>query len=146
MTALLVTLAFLLVLYQMFGVAIMTAPFFGETPQRDDYISAGMACLTTLPAFAAMIWCGWQHGSRHGLSLIWVSAALLSYEGLHLLAYDSGSSRDPNPHRTPDLTDLFVDVTWLNWGVVVVFGGCSVATHLRRRRARHTEKASHAYS
>ena len=38
------------------------SPFFPDMSGDADYISADMACLTTLPAFATMIWCGWQRG------------------------------------------------------------------------------------
>ena len=143
-TTLLVVLACLLTLYQGFGAAITLAPFFGETPVRDDYISSGMACLTTLPAFAAMIWCGWQRGSRLGLCLIAGPAALMALLGLNWLATSSGSSRDPSPDRAPDPTDLFGDTTLLSWGAVVMFVGVAVATLLMRRRVRHTEKGSAA--
>jgi hypothetical protein len=49
-TAMLVTVAILLMLVNGFGAGIQAASFFGESPSRDDYISAGMACLTSLPA------------------------------------------------------------------------------------------------
>jgi len=143
-TALLVILAALLTLYQTFAAAITLAPFFGETAERDDYISSGMACVTTLPAFAAMIWCGWQRGSRGGLWLIGGQAVLMALLGLNWLSTSSGSSRDPAPDRAPSLGDLFGDLTWLSWGATVVFAGVAVATHLMRRRARHTELGSAA--
>lgn len=142
-TALLVILAFLLTLYQGFGVAITTAPFFGDTPSRDDYISAGTAALTTLPAFAAMIWCGWQRGSRPGLWLIAAPAALMVLVGLNLLATE-GDSRDPHPTRALSLADLFTAMTWLNWGTTILFVAIAVAGHLLRRRVRHTGKGSGA--
>ncbi len=139
-TALLVILAVLLTLYQGFGVAITTAPFFGDQPSRDSYILAGMAALTTLPVFAAMAWCGWQRGSRLGLWLIGAPAALLVLSGLSLLG-TNGDSRDPHPTRALSQADLFGDMTWLNWGTSLLFAGVAVATHLQRRRARHTELA-----
>ena len=142
-TAMLVTVASLLMLVDGFVASIQAASFFGDTPSRDHYISAGMACLTALPAFAAMTWCGWQRGSRHGLWLIGVPAALMALAGLNLLT-TTGDSRDPHPSRTPSLADLFGDLTLLNWGAVVVSAGVAVATHLVRRRARHTEMGSGA--
>ena len=75
LTALLVTLALLLMLADGFGAAIQVAPSFGEMADRDDYVASGMTCLTALPAFAAMIWFGWQRGSRDGLILIGVPAS-----------------------------------------------------------------------
>jgi hypothetical protein len=137
-TAMLVIVASVLMLIQGFGAGIEVASFFGDSPSRDNYISAGMACVTTLPVFAAMIWCGWQRGSRRGLWLIGGPAAVMTLAGLNLLA-TTGDSRDPHPSRTPGPEDLFRDWTLLNWWALVVFVGCAVATHLLRRRARHTE-------
>ena len=142
-TAILVTVAVLLMLVQGFGAGIEVASFFGDSASRDNYISAGLACATILPVFAAMIWCGWQRGSRRGLWLIGGPAAVMALAGLNLLA-TTGDSRDPNPSRTPSLSDLFAGPTWLNWGAFVVFAGAAVATHLLRRRTRHTEKGSAA--
>ena len=67
----------------------------------------------------------------------------MSVAGLNLLA-TTGDSRDPNPDRAPGLGDVFGDLTWLSWGATVVFAGVAVATHLMRRRARHTELGSAA--
>jgi len=143
-TALMVTLALLLMLVDEFNAAMQVAPFFGETAVRDDYIASGMTCLSALPAFAAMIWFGWQRGSRDGLMLIVVPAALMAYLGLHQLGTVSGSSRDPNPSRTADLTDLLGDPTWLNWCAVTLFSLGAIATHQQRRRARRTTRGSAA--
>jgi hypothetical protein len=76
--------------------------------------------------------------------LIVVPAALMAYVGLHQLGYLSGSSQDPNPSRTADLTDLFGDPTWLNWCAVALFSLGAVATHQQRRRARRTNRGSAA--
>jgi hypothetical protein len=140
-TALLIVAAYLLTLIDAFNGAIQLAPFFGETAQRDDYISAGMACLTALPAFAAMLWCGLQRRSQ-ALVVIWVPIAVMMFLGLNWLSTGSGSSRDPHPSRTPDLADLFGDLTFFNWSATALFVGWAMATHLQRRRARHTEKRS----
>jgi len=137
-TALLVTLALLLMLVDGFNAAIQVTPFFGETAVRDDYIASGMTCLTALPAFAAMIWFGWQRGSRDGLMLIGVPAALMAYVGLHQLGTYANLSRAAN------LADLFGDTTWLNWCAVALFGLGAVATRQQRRRARHTNRGSGA--
>jgi len=139
----LVVVAILLMLIQGFVAAITTAPFFGDTPSRDEYISAAMTCVTTLPVFAAMIWCGWQRGSRRGLWLIGVPAAVMALAGLNLLA-TTGDARDPNPSRTPGLADLFGGSATLNWIIAAVFVGVAMATHLLRRRARHTGTGSPA--
>jgi len=139
----LVIAAFLLMLANGFVAAITTAPFFGDTPSRDEYIEAGMTCVTTLPVFAAMIWCGWQRGSRRGLWLIGVPAAVMALSGLNLLA-TTGDSRDPHPSRAPGLSDLFSGGALLSWVAFAVFAGFAVGTHLLRRRARHTESNSAA--
>ena len=98
-----------------------------------------MACLTALPGFAAMIWCGWQRGSRLGLLLISGPAALMTLVGLNLLNTPALTSVDHQRRRTLSFADLFVDVTLVNWVVVMLVAGVAVATHLLRRRARRTE-------
>lgn len=79
------------------------------------YIASGMTCLTALAAFAAMIWFGWQRGSRDGLVLIGVPAALMAYAGLHQLGTYANLSRAAN------LADLFGDTTWLSWCAGALF-------------------------
>jgi hypothetical protein len=142
-TAMLVAVAILLMLVNGFGAGIQAASFFGESASRDDYISAGMECLTTLPAFAGLIWCGWQRGCRVGLWLVAVPAMVMVLAGLNLLA-TTGGSRDPDPSRAPGPGDLFGVLTLFNWGATVVFVGAAAATHLLRRRGGHTEKGSAA--
>lgn len=142
-TVMLVTVALALMLVSGFAAAVQTTPFIGDTPSRDDYISARMACLASLPAFAGMIWFGWQRGSRVGLGLITVPAAVMVVVGLSLLA-TTGHSRDPDPTRVPSPMDLVGELTVVGWGATVVFLGGAVATHLLRRRARHTERVSGA--
>lgn len=132
-----------LMLAQGFVAAMTTAPFFGDTPSRDEYISAGMTALTTLPVFAAMIWCGWQRGSRRGLWLIGGPSAVMALSGLNLVA-TTGDARDPHPTRTLGVGDLFAGGAPLNWLAFAVFAGLTVGTHLLRRRARHTESGSAA--
>ena len=139
-TAMLFTVAVVVMLVNGYGAAIQSTAFFGVTPSRDDYISAGMACLTTLPVFAALIWCGWQRGSRAGLVLIAGPGAVMVVVGLHLLGM-VGASKDPEPGRAPRLADLFGDLTLLNWGAVVVLVAIAATTHLLRLRTRRTKKA-----
>lgn len=146
-TALLVLLAGLLMVYQLLAGALMvyveflgslTDAFFPDAPLRADYISAAMACLTTVPVFVAMIWCGWQRGSRLGLLLISGPAAVMTLVGLNLLDTPAVTPRGPEPRRALSLADLFGDLTLLNWAAVVVFAVVAVATHLLRQRARRT--------
>ena len=150
-TALLVILAYLLMVYQLLAGAFMvylgfllplSSMFFPGTPDGGDFIPAAMACLTTLPAFAAMIWCGWQRGSRLGLLLISGPASLMTLVGLNLLDTPAVTLRSPQPRRALSLVDLFGDLTLLNWAAVVVFVAVAVATHLQRRRARRTQEGS----
>lgn len=142
-TAMLVLVAAVLMLRQWFLAVIMTAPFFGDTPSRGNYILSAMACLTTLPAFAAMIWCGRQRGCQRGLWLIGGAALLMGWVGLNLLG-TAGDARDPDPGRWPNLADLFGDSTWLSWVATVVFVAVAVTTRQLRRRTRHTELDSAA--
>ena len=142
-TAALVTLAVLLMLIQGLGALFAGATFMGSRPTYDDYVSAAMACLTTLPAFAALIWWGWQRGSRLGIWLIAGPATVMLLVGLDLLA-TTRSSHGTFTTRSPNLGDLSSGGSLLNWWAVVVFVACAAATQLRRRRARHTENASAA--
>jgi hypothetical protein len=150
-TALLVLLAYLLMVYQLLAGAFMvylgfllplSSVFFPDTPDGGDFIPAAMACLTTLPAFAAMVWCGWQRGSRLGLLLVSGPAALMTLVGLNLLDTPPVTLRSPQPTRAPSLIGLFGDLTLLNWAAVVVFVAVAVPTHLQRRRARRTQGVS----
>jgi len=75
-TAMLVVIAFVLMLMSAFIAGIEVASFFGAQASRDSYIEAGMTCVTTLPVFAAMVWCGRLRGSGHGLWLIGLPAAV----------------------------------------------------------------------
>ena len=138
-----VFVVFLLFPFQLLVAGGEVSRLFGDIPSRDRYISAAMRCLTTLPAFAAMIWCGWQGGSRRALWLIGGPAALMALSGFNLLATGSYSS-DPHPDRVPGLADVFGGSTWINWVAFVPFVGWALATHLRRRRARATEISSAA--
>jgi hypothetical protein len=158
-TTLVVIVAFLLMAYQLFVCAIMAVGsmsselFQGlvsnvgttsDSPFENGYITAGMACLTSLPAFAALIWCGWQRGSRFGLLLIGVPAWVMGVVGFLALDTARGTNVAPEARRLPYIADLFDDLTLVNWAVVVLFGGFAVVTHLLRRRPRPTQKASAA--
>jgi len=152
-TVTLVVLALLLTAYQLLIVAItvvmgwtlpLVTSFFPDTASQGDYVPTAMACLTTLPAFAAMIWCGWQRGSRLGLLLIGVPAALMVLVGLNLLNNPPVPYLDPQPRRALTFADPFIDLALVNWIVVVPLTGLAVATHLLRRRIRHTELGSAA--
>ena len=157
-TTLVVLVAYLLAAYQLFICAVLAMtgvmsafPSFASNLGRtsdslldNGYIAAGMACLTTLPAFAAMIWCGWQRGSRYGLLLIGGPALAMAFVGFLALHTAAGPTVAPQARRLPDVADLFDDLTLVNWAVLLIFGGFAVATHLLRRLARHTQQASAA--
>jgi len=150
-TALLVLLAIVLMVYQLLAGTFLvylgfllplSSVFFPDTPDGGDFVPAAMACLTTVPAFAAMIWCGWQRGSRLGLLFVGGPAALMTLVGLNLLDTPPVTLRSPQPRRALSLVDLFGDLTLLNWAAVVVFVAIGVATHLKWRRARRTQEGS----
>jgi len=143
-TAMLVTVAVLLMLVDGFNAMMRVAPFFGESAVRDDYIASGMTCVTALPAFVAMTWFGWQRGSRGGLLLIGGPAALMAYVGLVQLATTPGSPAVTDLPRTPDLADLLSGTTSLNWVAFLVFLLSALATSQRRWQLRRTAKASGA--
>jgi hypothetical protein len=120
----------------------LSSVFFPDTPDGGDFIPAAMACLTTLPAFAAIVWCGWQRGSRAG-TVVRQQASRPDDAGLAQPAgHPPVTLRSPQPRRALSLVDLFGDLTHLNWAAVVVFVAVAVATHLQRRRARRTQEGS----
>jgi hypothetical protein len=152
-TAVLVVGAFLLMAYQLVQCAFLTigvatlflmSPFFPDVSPDPDYIAAAMACLTTLPAFAAMIWCGWQRGSRRGLLLFGLPAAVMTAVGFVLLDTPAVTSKVPQPRRSLSLADPFLDWTVVNWVVAALFVGLALVTLLLRRQARHAETGSAA--
>ena len=101
-TAMLVVFALLLFVGQGFLAGFQSSRLFGVLPSRDVFISSGMICLTTLPIFAAMIWWGWQLGSRYGLWLIGGLAALMAWSAFDMLM-TTGNSREPHVGRVPGL-------------------------------------------
>jgi len=157
-TTFVVLVAYLLAAYQLFVCALLAFGGFlfgfsslgsssGRTSSsllENGYISAGLACLTTLPVFAALIWCGWQRGSRYGLLLIGGPAAVMAVVGFLALHTAAGTTVAPQARRLPNVADLFDDLTLVNWVVLLIFGGFAVATHLLRRLARHTQQGSAA--
>ena len=139
----LVFAAFLLFLFQLFNVAMTSLQYHGNSGSRNENIATGMLCLTTLPAFAAMIWFGRQRGSRHGLWLIAGLAGVMAWSAFTGLT-KSGVIWQPHPDRVPDLAELFKAGSLFSWAAFVVFAGLAVGSHLLRRRARHTESGSAA--
>jgi hypothetical protein len=54
-TAGVVLLGWCLLAWTVFGAGITTAPFFGDTPSRGEYVESGMACLTALPPVVLLV-------------------------------------------------------------------------------------------
>ncbi len=123
--------AVVLFVVQWCAVIYYVLALFGEQTSRDDYISAGIGCITTLPVFGAMIVCAWQYGSRRGLWLIGVLATLMTLFG-HMLLSNDGSYRELDPSRAPGLADVFGMSTWINWVAFAVFARLVVRNHRRQ--------------
>ena len=135
-TAGLVLLGWCLLAWTVFGAGINTAPFFGDTPSRSQYVESGMACLAALPPVLLLLVVGLLAGSRWGLLLLALPAALLVPMGLDLLS-KPGDPADASPGRAVRASDVFADLTRLSWAATVVLllvvAGMVLA---RRRRAR----------
>ena len=121
-TLLVVFCAYLLSAWNLYGAMIATAPFFGETPSRDDSIEAGLMTLTGIVPCVLFALAGWIAGSRWGLGGIALPVAALATVGAGLLA-KQGDPDDPEPTRAVRAVDLFGDLTHLNW---IVAGGLAV--------------------
>jgi hypothetical protein len=133
-TLLVVVSAYLLSAWNLYGAGIVTAPFFGEIPSRDDYIRGGMAALTGVLPCVLFAVAGRLAGSRWGLVLIALPAVALLAVGLSMLS-TSGDPVDPLPGRAVRPTDVVDELTYLNWivsaGLALVIAGLSWS---RRRR------------
>ena len=135
-TAGVVLLGWCVLAWTVFGAAINTAPFFGDTPSRSQYVESGMACLAALPPVALLLVAGLLAGSRWGLLVLALPAVLLVPMGLDLLS-KPGDPADASPGRAVQFSDVFADLTRLSWAatavLLLVVGGMLLA---RRRRAR----------
>jgi hypothetical protein len=133
-TAAIVLVGWCLLAWTVFGAAINTAPFFGDTPSRSQYVESGMLCLTALLPLVLVMALGVLWGSRWGLLLLALPAALLVPFGLSMLAHQ-GDPGDAAPGRPVRVADAFTDLTWLNWGASGVLLLLLAAVLASRRRA-----------
>jgi hypothetical protein len=135
-TAAVVLVGWLLLVWTAFGAGINTAPFFGDTPSRSQYVESGMACLTALLPLALLLACGLLAGSRWGLLLLAVPALLLVPLGLDMLSR-AGDPADPGAGRGVQASDAFSELTRLSWVAAAALLLVLVTTLVvRRRRAR----------
>ena len=136
MTAGVVLIGWCLLAWTVFGAGINTAPFFGDTPSRSQYVESGMTALTALLPVALLLLTGLRAGSRWGLLLLALPAVLLVPMGLDLLS-KPGDPADASVGRAVRASDAFADLTRLNWAAAVVLLALLVAMLVaRRRRAR----------
>jgi hypothetical protein len=134
-TAIVVLLGWCLIAWTVFAGAITTAPFFGETPSRDEYVESGLLALTALVPIAILLALATLAGSRWGLALLAVPALLLVPLGVGMLAHD-GDPADPRAGRAVRFGDAFQDLARLNWlAAVVLLAALGLVLWRRRRRA-----------
>ncbi len=138
-TALAVLLGWCLLGWTVFAGLITTAPFFGDTPSRDQYIESGLLALTALLPIALLVTLAVLAGSRWGLALLGVPALLLVPLGVSMLAQE-GDPSDSHAGRPVRLDDAFQDLTrpnWLSAAVLLV----ALGLVLWRRRHRTSTRA-----
>lgn len=135
LTAALVLLAVALVVVDLFGAAITTAPFFGDTPSREQYLEAGVVACSAAVPLAVLVLSGWLVGARWGLLGIVVPALVSVAIGASLLG-TSGDPTDRDPRRGLRPGDLVTDLNTLNAiGLAVALVVLVAAVVSRRRRA-----------
>lgn len=133
-TALVVLLGWCLLAWTVFAGAINTAPFFGETSSRDQYVESGTVALTALVPVVLLLVLGRLAGSRWGLLLLALPALLLVPLGSSLLG-EAGDPEKSGYGRGVRWDDAFQDLTRLNWlaaGVLLVV--IALVAWRRRRR------------
>ncbi|SFA91602.1 hypothetical protein SAMN05421867_103200 [Cellulomonas marina] len=126
----------LLALVDGYAAFIGTASFLGSTPTPQDALRASATCLTGLLALAAMAVLALLHGSRWGLVLLALPAAVLlafggGLPGVHVVNAPPGG---------PGLDALKGEGTGLNWTVTVLALAGVGATLLVRRRRRTRDR------
>ena len=128
-----------LLAWTVFAGAINTAPFFGETASRDQYVESGMVALTALVPVVLLLVLGRLAGSRWGLALLALPALLLVPLGLSLLA-EAGDPDKSGYGRDVRWQDAFQDLTRLNWLtaalLLVVIGLVAWRRHRRQTGIR----------
>ena len=132
-TALVVLLGWCLLAWTVFAATINTAPFFGETASRDEYVESGMVTLTALLPVALLLVLGRVAGSRWGLALLALPALLLVPLGLSMLG-STGDAAKPGYGRGVRWDDAFQDLTRLNWLATAALVVLVAVVTVRRRR------------
>ncbi|MEO7058154.1 MAG: hypothetical protein ABI083_00395 [Lapillicoccus sp.] len=130
----LVALAVLLLAIDLFGAAIVTAPFFGDTPSRAEYLEAGATTISALLPLAVLTVAAWRLGSTVGVVLVLLAAAVSAFAGVSLLG-ETGDPTDPDPGRSLAPSDFVTNLNVFNGFVLVVaLLPFVVAAVVRRRR------------
>jgi hypothetical protein len=132
-TALVVLLGWCLLAWTVFAGAINTAPFFGETASRNQYVESGMVALTALVPVALLLVLGLVAGSRWGLALLALPALLLVPLGLSMLD-GAGDPEKSGYGRKVQWHDAFQDLTRLNWLATAALVLLVAVVVWRRRR------------
>lgn len=131
----LVLIAWCFYAWSIFAAGITTARFFGDMPSRSDYLEAGMLLLTTLLIGLASSWLASLHGGRWSLVLLLGPPLMVLPVGIDQLTR-TGDSRDPDPGRAIQLTDVFQGSTVLNWLLAAALVAAAVVTLVQRRQRR----------
>lgn len=123
-----------LLAWDLFAAGINTAPFFGDTASRDRYAESGATLVTALVPVALLCLLGLLAGSRFGLLLLAVPAAVLAVGGLDMLG-NPGDPNDADPGRAVRPSDFVADLTRLNWIAAAALLLLLLVLLLRRRRS-----------
>ena len=129
----LVALAVLLVVVDLFGAGIVTAPFFGDTPSRAEYLEAGATMISAVLPLAGLTVAAWCLGSRVALVVILLAAAVSAFVGASLMS-ETGDRSDPDPGRPLALGDFVTNLNVLNGFALVLALLLLVLAVVRRRR------------
>ena len=92
LTLLVVVLAGLVSAWNLYGVLILTAPFFGDVPDRDQFLEAAAVAITGLLPVVLLAVVARLQGSGPGLLVLALPAAALVAAALESLS----SKGDPN--------------------------------------------------
>lgn len=130
----LVALALLLVVVDLFGAVITTAPFFGDTPSRAQYLEAGATTVSAVLPLAVLVVAGWCLGSRFGLVAIVLVGGVSAVVGATLITHP-GDPSDADPGRPLAVGDFVSDLNVLNGiALAVALLLLVLAVVVRRRR------------
>jgi hypothetical protein len=137
LTLLLVVLAGLLSAWNLYGALILTAPFFGDAPSRDQYVEAAAVALTGLLPVVLLAAVGRMLGSGMGLLVLALPAIALVALAFECLSAE-GDPSEPDVGRAASVSDLFADTTALNWMATGVLVAVALVVRLRSNHRRRT--------